>query len=72
MVLELDFRGLSCPLPVMRTKEALTGKPAGEVLIWVDAAAPKQNVTRFLTSQGYTVTVAEENGCDVRLSARKG
>ena len=29
---ELDARGLNCPLPILRTKKALTGLKAGEVL----------------------------------------
>jgi tRNA 2-thiouridine synthesizing protein A len=29
---ELDTRGLNCPLPILRTKKALTGLKAGEVL----------------------------------------
>ena len=30
--IELDARGLNCPLPVLRTKKALTGMHAGQVL----------------------------------------
>lgn len=29
---ELDARGLNCPLPILRTKKALTGMTAGQVL----------------------------------------
>ena len=29
---ELDARGLSCPLPILRTKKALTEMKSGEVL----------------------------------------
>jgi tRNA 2-thiouridine synthesizing protein A len=29
---ELDARGLNCPLPILRTKKALTGMASGEVL----------------------------------------
>lgn len=30
--IELDTRGLNCPLPVLRTKKALTGMLSGQVL----------------------------------------
>ncbi|MCK5711825.1 MAG: sulfurtransferase TusA family protein, partial [Hyphomicrobiaceae bacterium] len=31
----VDARGLSCPMPLLRTKKTLKGVPAGEVLeIW--------------------------------------
>ena len=29
---ELDARGLNCPLPILRTKKALTDMPSGQVL----------------------------------------
>jgi tRNA 2-thiouridine synthesizing protein A len=29
---ELDARGLNCPLPILRTKKALTGMQPGQVL----------------------------------------
>lgn len=29
---ELDARGLNCPLPILRTKKALTGMASGQVL----------------------------------------
>jgi tRNA 2-thiouridine synthesizing protein A len=29
---ELDARGLNCPLPILRTKKALTGLQPGQVL----------------------------------------
>src|SRR5213592_2887074 len=29
---ELDARGLNCPLPILRTKKALTGMQSGQVL----------------------------------------
>ena len=29
---ELDARGLNCPLPILRTKKALAGMGAGQVL----------------------------------------
>ncbi len=30
--LELDTRGLNCPLPILRAKKALTGMQSGQVL----------------------------------------
>jgi tRNA 2-thiouridine synthesizing protein A len=29
---DLDARGLNCPLPILRTKKALTGMTSGQVL----------------------------------------
>lgn len=56
----LDLRGLSCPIPLLRTKEALAGIEAVEVL--VDEAAPRENIMKFARSQGYQVAVVETEG----------
>ena len=52
----IDARGLSCPEPVVLAKEAAdAGEKQIEVL--VDTEVCKENVSRFLTNAGYTVTV---------------
>lgn len=57
----VDARGLSCPEPVVMTRNAMAAKePAYQVL--VDTVAAKENVTRFAKSQGYAVNVSENNG----------
>ncbi len=57
----IDARGLSCPEPVVMTRNALTsGDDKYEVL--VDAVAARENVTRFAQSKGYTVSVVENDG----------
>jgi len=40
---ELDARGVPCPLPLLKTKQALSGLAAGQVLrvLATDAAAPR-------------------------------
>ena len=54
----IDARGLSCPEPVVLAKEAAdAGEKQLEVL--VDTEVCKENVSRFLTNAGYTVTVKE-------------
>lgn len=65
----IDARGLSCPEPVIRTKNALASKEAAyEVL--VDNVVAKENVTRYATHQGYQVMV-EEKGEDFLLKIEK-
>lgn len=57
----VDARGLSCPQPVLLTKNALASKENSyEVL--VDNSTAKENVTRFATNSGYKVAVAEKDG----------
>ena len=62
----IDARGLSCPQPVVLTKNLLAGSPAScEVL--VDNPTAKENVTRFAEHAGYHVAVVAEGG-DYRLT----
>lgn len=65
----VDARGLSCPEPVIMTKNALSSKE-GAYEILVDNVTAKENVTRFATHQGYQVTY-EEQGEDFLLHVRK-
>ncbi len=45
----LDLRGLSCPIPLMKTRDALAG--AAVVTVVVDEAAPRENIIKFAKSQ---------------------
>ncbi|MBE0417439.1 MAG: sulfurtransferase TusA family protein [Coriobacteriia bacterium] len=56
---EVDARGLSCPLPVMRTKKALGADP-GSLVVLVDSGTAKANVSNMLADEGYSVTVTDE------------
>lgn len=51
----VDVRGLSCPAPVIRTKEALEAITHGEIVVLLDEEAAKENVTRLARSLGCTV-----------------
>ena len=55
-----DCRGLACPKPVLVTKELIEIHPDEIIEIIVDNEASRQNVTRFLKSQGWETTVKEE------------
>jgi len=47
MAVEVDVRGLSCPLPVVKTKKAIDESSNGEIIVLVDSQVSKQNVTRL-------------------------
>ena len=53
----LDCRGLACPQPVMRTRDALEQGRPQELLVLVDNAAASENVSRFLRRSGVEVSV---------------
>jgi TusA-related sulfurtransferase len=54
---EIDARGLACPAPVLKTKDALQQEGLHEIKVVVDNAASQQNVERFLESQGFETSL---------------
>lgn len=55
----VDARGLACPAPVVKTRDALkTG--ARDIEVLVDNPTARDNVSRFASSQGCEVSVKEE------------
>ena len=54
----VDARGLSCPIPVAMTQQALKSAPAA-LTVLVDNVTAKENVTRFAKNSGYRVSVSE-------------
>jgi selenium metabolism protein YedF len=57
---ELDCRGLACPAPVLQTKELLEKEHLERIKVLVDNEAAKQNVSRFLESRNFAVTVEQD------------
>lgn len=56
MDIDIDARGLKCPEPVMKAREALSGG-GGTFSIMVDNEAARDNVTRFADTSGCKVEV---------------
>jgi selenium metabolism protein YedF len=56
--MQLDCRGLICPQPVIKTREALEQKPFA-VTVLVDNAPASENVRRLLEKSGYAVSVEQ-------------
>ena len=53
----IDCRGLACPAPVLTAKQALEAENPNKLTVVVDNEAARQNVTRFLESQKFQVSV---------------
>ena len=70
-MIDVDARGLSCPMPVIKTKNALECIDGGSVVVIVDNATARDNVTRLAKSKGCTISV-ERKGDDFYLTLTKG
>jgi tRNA 2-thiouridine synthesizing protein A len=62
MVIEVDVRGFSCPIPVVKTKQAMEANPKETLTVLVETAVSRENVSRLAESQSYTVEVAKTGG----------
>lgn len=60
MAVEVDVRGYSCPVPVVKTKKAMEENPGKELKVITDTQTSVQNVTRLGKNSGYKVDVREE------------
>jgi len=68
-VIEVDARGFSCPIPVVRTKKAINENPTVMITVLVDDTTAKENVSRLAKSEGYSVKIDEiRDGFCLRLS----
>ena len=71
--------GLTCPGPVLLVKDEIEQTGAPEITVLVDNAGSMENVSRFLTSRGYSVIDSQEDGvfkldarCDEETTVAKG
>ncbi len=67
---EIDARGLSCPGPVLQTKQAIDREAVTSIQVMVDNDAARQNVSRFLESQHFSVS-SEKDGADFVITGKR-
>ena len=56
-MIEIDARGFGCPIPVVKTKQAMDKNPSEEITVLVDSSVAKENVTRLAESKKYSIEV---------------
>ena len=68
-MIEVDVRGFSCPVPIVRTKNAMEENRTEPLSVLVESAVSKENVSRLAKSRGYSITVVDvEDGFRLVLS----
>ncbi len=60
-MIEVDVRGFSCPIPVVRTQQAIEEHPGQELNVLVETTVSRENVSRLARNKGYDVVVEEVN-----------
>lgn len=59
---EVDARGFSCPIPVVKTKKAMDENPEDILTVLVETEVSKENVSRLAEGRGYTIKAEEVSG----------
>ncbi len=59
---QIDARGLLCPMPVLKVQNEVKASHPEQLEVLVDDKCAVENVTRFASSQKYSVSVAENDG----------
>jgi tRNA 2-thiouridine synthesizing protein A len=65
--LTIDARGLSCPQPVLMTRQAISGLTAGTVEILVDSVTSCENICRFAKTSGWNASTEPTPSGDYRV-----
>ena len=54
-MVEVDSRGLSCPIPVIRVKDAIDQNPGEKIQVLIEDQETYENVTRLAEGLGLNV-----------------
>ena len=63
----VDARGLSCPQPVMLTRQTIRKLDKGTVEVLVDSGTARDNVSRIARNTGWKVTVEGKSDGSSRI-----
>jgi tRNA 2-thiouridine synthesizing protein A len=66
-MIEVDVKGLSCPIPVVKTKQAMEENPKATISVLIDSNVAKENVTRLAESKKYSVKIEETGAEEFKL-----
>ena len=59
---EVDVRGFSCPIPVVKTKKAMDDNPEEVIAVLLETEVSKENVARLAGGRGYSVREEKVSG----------
>ena len=58
-MIEVDVRGFSDHIPIVRTQKAIEENPNKVIFVFAETMATRETVSRLAKSKGYTVKVEE-------------
>ena len=67
----VDAQGLSCPQPVLLTKQAMQKVGTGVIHVIVDSGTSRDNCARIAQKNGWSVDVQEQTDGSFKLELSK-
>jgi tRNA 2-thiouridine synthesizing protein A len=67
----VDARGLSCPQPVILTRQAINELSKGTVEVLVDSGTARDNVSRLGKKSGWSVKLEDQPDGSCRIVLQK-
>ncbi|MHA2399147.1 MAG: sulfurtransferase TusA family protein [Promethearchaeota archaeon] len=68
-----DYKGLKCPMPVLKTKKELKNLTAGQVIeVIVDDVGAKKDIPAMLNSTGNELVELKEDNGNLIFTIKKG
>jgi selenium metabolism protein YedF len=71
MPIEIDARGLPCPQPVIKTKEAVEKSKGVSLLVLVSTEESRDNVLRFLKHAGAEIDSVDQKGGEIHILTKE-
>lgn len=68
---EVDARGLSCPIPVIRVKDAISRNPGATIEVLIEDQETEENVTRLADGLGLAVSKPDPASHHLLLSPKQ-
>lgn len=65
---EVDARGFSCPIPVVKTKKAMDENPNEVLSVLVETETSKENVMRLAKHNNYEVSIEQVGDDEYKLT----
>ncbi len=68
---EVDCRGLSCPIPLVKLQKAMASHPHEVILMKVDTETAREHATRLAEGKGYIVKMTKQgDDMDLEMSPK--
>jgi tRNA 2-thiouridine synthesizing protein A len=69
---EVDCRGLSCPIPLVKLQKAIAAHPNEVIMMKVDTETAREHATRLAEGKNYTVKMSKQGDeIDLELTPKK-